>query len=142
MDNDITQFPLELAESWLVRGSVGDNVGVSAGSTTAYDGTVTGERDLVKVWVRVISTVFAGFNSLIICVAIIVSIDSDVLLAGAATVLMLSDVWMRVRVSTTGEAGGAPAEPPSTATTEYATRLRTTACLGGVWGFSGRAWDK
>ena len=79
-----------------------------------------------------ISTVFAGTNSLTILVAVIVSIDSGVLLVGAATVTMLSDVWMRVRVSGCWGAGTVAAEPPSPATPEYATRLRTTGCLGGT----------
>lgn len=77
-----------------------------------------------------ISTVFAGSNSLTVSVATIVSINSGMLLGGAVTVTMLSDVWMRVIVSGTGAAGGVAAEPPSTATTEYATRLRTAGRLG------------
>lgn len=88
-----------------------------------------------------ISMVFAGLNSLTIFVAVIVSIGGGVLLAGAVTVSMLSDVWRRVMVSGTRAAEGVAAEPPpSTATTEYATRLRTAGCLGGAWGFSGKAW--
>ena len=73
-----------------------------------------------------------GSNSLTTFVATIISIDGDMVLAGAVTVTVLSDVSMRVRVSGTGTAGGVAAEPPSTATTEYATRLRTAGCLGGA----------
>ena len=87
-----------------------------------------------------ISIVFAGSNSLTNFVATIVSIACGVLLAMAVTVSMLSDVWIRVMISGTGAAGGVAVEPPSTATTEYATRLRTAGCLGGAWGFSGTAW--
>lgn len=78
------------------------------------------------------STVFPGSNSLTTFVATTVSIDGSKLLVGAVTVTMLSDVWIRVRVSGTGVAGGVAAEPPSTATTEYATRLWATGCLGGA----------
>lgn len=87
-----------------------------------------------------ISIVFAGSNSLTILVDTILSIACGVLLAGTVTVSILSDVWIRVMTSGTGAAGGVAAEPPSTATTEYATRLRTARCLGGAWGFSGKAW--
>ena len=79
-----------------------------------------------------ISTVFAGSNSLTVSVATIVSINGGILLVGAVTVTMLSDVWMRVIVSGAGVAGGVTAEPPSTATTEYATRLRSAGRLGGA----------
>ena len=87
-----------------------------------------------------ISIVFAGSNSLTTMVATMLSIACGVLLAGTVTVSMLSDVCIRVMTSGTGAAGGVAAEPPSTATTEYATRLRTARCLGGAWGFSGKAW--
>ena len=87
-----------------------------------------------------ISIVFAGSSSLTILVATMLSIACSVLLAGTVTVSMLSDVWIRVMTSGTGAAGGVAAEPPSTATTEYATRLRTARCLGAAWGFSGKAW--
>lgn len=68
-----------------------------------------------------------GSNSLTTFIATIISIDGGMVLAGAVTVTVLSDVWVRVRarVSRTGTAGGVAAEPPSTATTEYATPLRT-----------------
>ena len=78
------------------------------------------------------STVFAGSNSLNVFIATVVSIEGGVLLAAAVTVSILSDVRMRVRTSGTGAIGGVAAEPPSTATTEYATRLRTVGCLGSA----------
>lgn len=87
-----------------------------------------------------ISIVFAGSNSLTIFVATILSTACGVLLAGTVTVSMLSDVWMRVMVSGAGVGGGVAAEPPSTATTEYATRRRIAGCLGGACSFSGKAW--
>ena len=49
---------------------------------------------------------------------------------------------MRVTISVTEAADVVASEPPSTATTEYATRLRTGGCLGYAWGFSGKAWEK
>lgn len=85
---------------------------------------------------RVIITVFAGSNSLTTFVATIVSTEGGALLAGTLMVSMLSDVWRRVRA-----ARGVAAEAPSTATTEYATRLLTAGWLGAAWGFSGKAWD-
>lgn len=90
---------------------------------------------------RVIITVFAGSNSLTTFVTTIVSTEGGALLAGTLMVSMLSDVWMRVRVAGTGAARGVAAEAPSTATTEYATRLLTAGWLGAAWGFSGKAWD-
>ena len=88
------------------------------------------------------STVFAGSSSLTVFIATIVSMDRGVLLAGAVTVSMLSDVWMRVRTSGTGTAAGVTAEPPSTATTEYARRFCTAGCLRSAGGFSGKAWAR
>ena len=85
--------------------------------------------------------VFAGSNSLTTFVNTSDSIDRGVLLAEAVTVWTISAVRVRVRTSGTGAAEGVAAEPPSTATTEYGTRLRTAGCLGDAWGFSGRAWD-
>ena len=85
--------------------------------------------------------VFSGSGSLTTLVTTIVLIDGGVLLAGAVTVLMLSEVWMRVKISVTEAADVVASEPPSTATTEYATRLRTGGCLGYAWGFSGKAWE-
>lgn len=86
------------------------------------------------------SIVSAGSNSLTILVATMLSIACGVLLAGTVTVSMLSDVCNRVMTSGPGAAGGVATEPPSTATTEYSTRLRTARCLGGAWDFSGKAW--
>ena len=48
---------------------------------------------------------------------------------------------MRVKISVTEAADAVTSEPPSTATTEYATRLRTGGCLGYAWGLSGKAWE-
>ena len=85
--------------------------------------------------------VFAGSNSLTTSVATIVSIDAGVLLARTVTVLVPSDVRVKVRISVTGAAGAVAVVPPSMATTEYATRLRTAGCLGDARGFNGKAWD-
>ena len=87
------------------------------------------------------NTVFSGSIPLTNSVTIIVSIDGGVLLAGAVTVVMLFDVWIRVRVSVTGAADVVISEPPSTSTTEYATRLWTVCRVGDAWGFSGKAKD-
>ena len=87
------------------------------------------------------NTVFAGSGPLTTFVTETVSIDRGVLLAGAVTVSMLCEVWVGVSTPGTGALEGVEAEPPSTATTEYATRLRTAGCLGNAWGFIGRAWD-
>lgn len=89
-------------------------------------------------------TVFAGSISLTTFVTTIFSIDHGVLLARVVTVSILSEVRMRVRISGTTAATAAEvvaAEPPSTATTEYATRLRTAGCLGD-WGFIGKAYER
>ena len=86
--------------------------------------------------------VFLGSGSLTTFVTTIVLIDGGVLLAGAVTVLMLSEVWIRVKISVTEVADVVASEPPSTATTEYATRLRTGGCFGCVWGLRGKAWEK
>ena len=88
-----------------------------------------------------IFTVFGGPDSLTMFVATIVSIDGGVLLAGVVTVSILFEVCIRVIVANTGTAGDVGVEPPSTATTEYGTRLPTAGCLGGAWGFSGKAWE-
>ena len=48
---------------------------------------------------------------------------------------------MRVKISVTEPADVVASAPPSTATTEYATRLRTGSCLECGWGFSGKAWE-
>ena len=48
---------------------------------------------------------------------------------------------MGVSTSGTGALEGVGDEPPSTATIEYVTRLRTAGCLGNTWGFIGKAWD-
>lgn len=140
VENEVTQFSVGTpVEVWLVRSTVDDDVGVSAGLTTMYDELVVGEGVFVTSCVRIISTVFAGSISVTIFVAILVSIDGGVLLAGIVTVSILSEVWMMVTVSDTGAAGDVTAESPSTATTEYATRLRTAGCFGGARGFSGKA---
>lgn len=95
-----------------------------------------------STWVRLMSMVFLGSNSLTISVTTTVSVDGGVLLAGTVTVLILSDVRVRVRISVAGAAEVVAAEPPSMATTEYATRLRTAGCLGDARGLNGKAWDK
>ena len=84
---------------------------------------------------------FSGSGWLTTFVTTIVLIDGGVLLAGAVTVLVLSEVWIRVKISVTEAADIVASEPPSTATTEYATRLRTGGCLGYAWGFIGKAWQ-
>ena len=86
-------------------------------------------------------TVFSGSGSLTTFVTTTVLISGGVLLARAVTVLMLSEVWMRVKISETEAADVVASEPPSTATTEYVTRLRTAGCLEYASGFSGRAWE-
>ena len=83
--------------------------------------------------------VFSG--SLTTFVTTIVLIDGGVLLAGAVTVLMLSEVWVIVKISVTKVADVVASEPPSTATTEYATRLRTGGCIGCACGLRGKAWE-
>ena len=87
VENEVMYFTLGTwVKVWLVRGNADDDVDVSMGLTTMYDAIVVGEGVVVT------STVFAGSNSLTIFVATTVSIDGGVLLAGAVTVLMLSDV--------------------------------------------------
>lgn len=91
---------------------------------------------------RLMNLVFSGSISLTTSVTTTVSIDGGVLLAGAVTVTMLSDVQVRVRISVAGAAEVVAAEPPSMATTEYATCLRTAGCSGDARGLNGKAWDR
>ena len=91
--------------------------------------------------VKLRKTVFAGAEPLTTSVTTTVSIGGGVLLEEAVTVSVLSDVRMKVKELCTAIEVVA-AEPPSTATTEYATRLWTAGCFGGDRNFRGKAWDK
>lgn len=126
---DSQSLPLDEEGMCVVESIAGGGEDVLAASTTTYDNTVTGEGILVISFVTLISTVLSGFASLTTFVATIVSIEGGELLAELVT----------VKVSGVGRADGVAAEPPSTATTEYATRRRTWDCLVGSWGLTGRA---
>ena len=118
-ENELTQFPPKiLTEIWLLGGIVEDSVGIPVALMTTYDGLVVGEAVFVASGVRLMNTVCAGSISLIIFVVTLALVNGGVLLAGAVTVSIMSDVWMRVRVTGPTAAGVVEAEPPSTATTE------------------------
>lgn len=124
-----------------MRGTVDNDADAAARLTTLKDGVAVGDIGSVPSRARLMETVFSGFSSLTTLVTTTVLIDAGMLLASAVTVLMLSEVWTRLKISVTEAADIVASEPPSTATTEYATRLRTRGCLEYVWGFSGKAWE-